>query len=99
MLAMLKKDLPTARTCFEQHLQLVQALLDSDAEINAWKLLARLNSKQQSFAAALENLDQARCVAAREGHMNELRRINCLVGVARAGQDFEGYVEGLVRGM
>ena len=41
-LALLKSDLVTARTCFEQYLQLVQALLDPEAEIKAWKILANL---------------------------------------------------------
>ena len=95
LLALLRSDLTTSRTCFEQHLQLVQALLDSDAEINAWKLLARLNTLEGRHADSLESLDQARRVATREGHMNELRRINCLVGLARAGLEFDGFAERL----
>lgn len=39
-LALYKRDFITARTCFDQNLQLVQALLDSHAEINAWKLVS-----------------------------------------------------------
>ena len=97
MLALLRNDLATSRTCFEQHLQLVQALLDPDAEINAWRLLSRLNTLESRHAEALESLDQARRVAAREGHMNELRRINCLVGLAKAGLEFEAYAESLVQ--
>ena len=95
MLALKRGDPATSRTCFEQHLQLVQALLDSDAEINAWKLLSSLNSSEQRFGDALDSLEQARRVATREGHLNELRRINCLIGVAQAGLSFESHVEGL----
>lgn len=40
LLAMRKKDLQTARTCFEQHLQLTQSLQDASAEINAWKMVS-----------------------------------------------------------
>ena len=40
MLAMVKRDFSTARTCFDQHLQLVQALIDPEAEIEAWKLVS-----------------------------------------------------------
>lgn len=43
LLAMGKQDFNTARTCFDQHLQLIQALMDAEAEINAWKLV-RLSS-------------------------------------------------------
>lgn len=39
LLAMGKLDFSTARTCFDQHLQLIQALMDAEAEINAWKLV------------------------------------------------------------
>jgi len=95
MLALVRSDWTTARTCFEQHLQLVQALLDPDAEINAWKLLAKLDAQEGRHAQSLESLDQARRVATREGHMNELRRINCLVGLSKAGLEFEGFVEEL----
>lgn len=42
MLATLKKDYKTARTCFEQHLQLVQSLHDVEGEINAWKMVTTL---------------------------------------------------------
>jgi tetratricopeptide (TPR) repeat protein len=40
MLALEKHDFSTARTCFDQHLQLVQALIDPEAEIAAWKLVS-----------------------------------------------------------
>mmetsp|Transcript_6500 Transcript_6500/g.14841 ORF Transcript_6500/g.14841 Transcript_6500/m.14841 type:complete len:307 (-) Transcript_6500:341-1261(-) len=40
MLALEKSDFATARTCFDQHLQLVQALIDPEAEIAAWKLVS-----------------------------------------------------------
>jgi hypothetical protein len=33
---MVKSDFSTARTCFEQHLQLVQTLMDAEAETTAW---------------------------------------------------------------
>lgn len=39
LLAMGKSDYNTSRTCFDQHLQLIQALMDAEAEINAWKLV------------------------------------------------------------
>lgn len=96
MLAIARRDFGTSRTCFEQHLQLVQALLDPDAEINAWKLLARLGTMEERHSESLDCLEQARRIATREGHMNELRRINCLLGMAKAGLEFDGFVEGLV---
>lgn len=39
LLALGKADFSTARTCFDQHLQLIQALMDSEAEIQAWKMV------------------------------------------------------------
>jgi hypothetical protein len=39
LIAFGKNDFGTARTCFEQHLQLIQALIDPEAEVNAWKLV------------------------------------------------------------
>ncbi len=89
MLALTKSDLTTARTCFEQHLQLVQALLDPEAEINAWKLLARLCGLEENFADALENLAQASKLAMQSKQLNELRRINCLIGVAQGHLKFD----------
>eukprot|EP00428_Durinskia_dybowskii_P082622 CAMPEP_0170428512 /NCGR_PEP_ID=MMETSP0117_2-20130122/39810_1 /TAXON_ID=400756 /ORGANISM="Durinskia baltica, Strain CSIRO CS-38" /LENGTH=99 /DNA_ID=CAMNT_0010687811 /DNA_START=45 /DNA_END=341 /DNA_ORIENTATION=- len=83
MLAQVKRDFSTARTCFDQHLQLVQALIDPEAEIEAWKLMAGLSTAQENHEEALDSFEQARRIAEREGHHNELRRINCLIGVSK----------------
>ena len=40
LLSLKKGDLTTARSCFEQHLNLTQTLEDAPAEINAWKLVS-----------------------------------------------------------
>jgi len=39
LVALYKKDYATTKTCFDQHLQLIQALIDPEAEIVAWKLV------------------------------------------------------------
>jgi Flp pilus assembly protein TadD len=39
ILAMTKGDTQTAKTCLEQHLQLVQTLQDVEAEVAAWELV------------------------------------------------------------
>jgi hypothetical protein len=88
MLALTKHDLPTARTCFEQHLQLVQALLDPEAEINAWKMLAKLCGQEENYSDALENPGQAAKIATQNKYLNELRRISCLLGVAQGQLGF-----------
>mmetsp|Transcript_3419 Transcript_3419/g.5327 ORF Transcript_3419/g.5327 Transcript_3419/m.5327 type:complete len:365 (+) Transcript_3419:54-1148(+) len=93
MLAMLKHDFSTARTCYDQHLQLVQALIDPEAEIAAWKLLASLSTAQENHEDALDSLEQARAIAEREGHRNELRRINCLIGVCKGTTEFIKFTE------
>jgi len=94
-LALGKRDFATARTCFDQHLQLIQALMDAEAEINAYKLLAELCNAQENYAEALQHLEQARIIAQREGSLNELRRIHCLIGVARGTMDFADYADSL----
>jgi tetratricopeptide (TPR) repeat protein len=43
LLALSKHDFTTSRTCFEQHLQLIQALLDPESEIAAWKLVRNVS--------------------------------------------------------
>jgi len=96
ILAMLKSDTTTARTCFQQHLQLAQTLQDTEAEVNAWKLLAQISTMEESFAQALESLEQARRVATKEGYMNELKRILCLIGFAKGSLEFAGHSERLV---
>ena len=95
-LALLKDDLATARTCYEQYLQLVQALLDPEAEINAWKLLADLSTREENYELALENLEQASRIALKNKQMNELRRINCLMGEARGSLFFDNHSDNIV---
>lgn len=96
ILAMMKSDTSTARTCFQQHLQLAQTLQDTEAEVNAWKLLAQICTIEESFAEALDNLEQARRVATKEGYMNELKRILCLMGFAKGSMEFAAHSEQLV---
>jgi tetratricopeptide (TPR) repeat protein len=87
LLAMFKADYATARTCFEQHLNLVQALQDKEAEVNAWKMLADLSAMEDN-ADVIDNLQQARRVAAKEGYTSELRKVHCLLGRAHGLVDF-----------
>jgi tetratricopeptide (TPR) repeat protein len=96
MLALLKDDCSTAKTCFEQHLQLVQSLADPEAEVNAWVMLAKVCSSQRAFSESLEHLEQARKIAEKHRFRNELRRIHCLMGVSRATIDFGDYTAQLL---
>jgi hypothetical protein len=123
-------------TPLPQHLQLVQALIDPEAEIEAWKLvsmvqllkfftalliwrgvcrfdyalqtgskrdsfhicssvlqLASLSTAQDNHVEALESFEEARRIAEREGHHNELRRINCLIGVSKGTMEFIRFTE------
>jgi tetratricopeptide (TPR) repeat protein len=99
MLALAKQDLTTARTCFEQHLQLVQTLADAEAEVNAWILLAKLSYSEQNFHNASEHLEQARKIAEKERFMNELRRIHCMIGFYRGSGGFSDHVDQLLAGL
>jgi hypothetical protein len=96
MLAVMKNDIPTARTCFEQHLQLVQTLSDAEAEVCAWKALAHVCSVESKHGEALEYLEQARNIAHKNHFTNELRTIHCLIGVARGMLDFNSYSDMII---
>jgi tetratricopeptide (TPR) repeat protein len=96
MLAVIRSDYSTAKTCFDQHLQLVQALADYEAEINAWKLLANLYKLNENHIDALDALGHARAIAEREGFLNDLRRINCLIGVTQGTLDFFNFSSSLL---
>jgi hypothetical protein len=52
-----------------------------------------LATAQENHAEALESLEHARRIAEREGHRNELRRINCLIGVSKGTMDFIAFTE------
>jgi len=95
-LAVLKEDFHTAKTCFDQHLQLVQALQDAEAEIVAWKLLANLASCEERHYDALDSLDEAKKIAEKNDFFNELRRIHCLIGVSKGTIDFANVVDQLL---
>lgn len=96
LIALCKNDYVTVRTCFEQHLQLIQALVDPEAEVNAWKLLAKLHFMEKNYEQSLENLEQARKVATREGYFNELKRIFCLIGTAKGMMSFESHAKSII---
>jgi hypothetical protein len=44
---------------------------------------------QQQYSTALEHLEQAKQIAQREGHWNELRKIHTLIGIARGTMEFQ----------
>ena len=58
--------------------------------------LANLNYKESKLQQAEESVEQARQVALRNGHYNELRVLNCLMGEIRSSLTFKDFVEGLV---
>lgn len=53
--------------------------------------LASLSTAQDNHMEALESYEQARRIAEREGHHNELRRINCLIGVSKGTMEFVNF--------
>lgn len=114
-----RKDYNTAITCFQQHIQLVQALQDVDAEVMAWitvsdghlllhsliktittiqscasmTQLAMINQAQENYHEALTNFDNGRKLAEKEGLLNELRRIHCLIGLNKGEKDFTSHLK------
>ena len=95
LLAMLKGDKTTARTCFEQHVQLIQALQDPEAEVNAWKMLARLAIAEENHGDAVQSLEQARLIASRNKLFSELRRIHCLIGDSQTALQFGDFLSSM----
>ena len=54
------------------------------------------STKEEKYIEALENLEHARKVAAKEGFTNELKRIQCLIGMAKGAMGFAAYADKLV---
>jgi hypothetical protein len=48
---------------------------------------------QENHLDALEDLEEARRIAEKEGYLNELRRIHCLVGVSRGALQFGEFTQ------
>ena len=82
-LAIKKKDYPTAKTCFEQHLQLIQALVDPEAELKAWMMLAKITQQENKHDLTVDNLQQALKIAIKENLRNEIGRINSMIGISK----------------
>jgi hypothetical protein len=68
-------------------------LQDVEGEVNAWKLLATLSTKQENYSSALEFLDHARRISLKNGFYNELRRILCLMGMAKGNLSFPNFAD------
>jgi hypothetical protein len=52
-----------------------------------------LATAQEAHRDALDSLEQARRIAEKEGYRNELRRINCLIGVSKGTLEFIQFTE------
>jgi len=92
-LALIKNDVATAKTCFEQHLQLVQALGDSEAEVKAWKVLSQIKYDEGDVTGSIDCLEQSKKIALKEQYFNELRRVHCHIGLAKGSLEFEEYAQ------
>lgn len=60
--------------------------------------MADLSCELENHAEALESLEQARRIAEKEGFLNQLRRIHCLIGVSKGTLEFESYTYSLQQG-
>lgn len=61
--------------------------------------LAQLNTMEENYPETLESLQQAQKIAEREKLFNELRRINCLIGVAQGTMHFGAYANHVLQEM
>jgi hypothetical protein len=71
-------------------------LQDVEGEVNAWKLLATLCTKQENYSGALEFLDHARKISLKNGFYNELRRILCLMGMTKGNLSFPSFADSIL---
>jgi hypothetical protein len=53
--------------------------------------LSELCTAQENFADALDNLEEARKIADKESFCNDLKRIHCLMGIAKGTLEFGQY--------
>jgi len=97
LMALRSGELATARACLEQHLQLVQSLKDPSAEANAWVLLGQIADAGGDFGAAVECFERAAAIAEAQRELALLKRVNCLVGVARGNESLAAHFAGLKR--
>ena len=58
--------------------------------------LATLSEMEGNGNDQLENLLQGQRICESEGLFNELRRINCLIGITKGSLDFDAYAEDLL---
>ena len=58
--------------------------------------LSKLSMKEEKFIEAIEDLEQAKIVASREGFANELKRIMCLIGIAKGEMEFPRVTEDIL---
>ncbi|RYH19971.1 hypothetical protein EON65_25015 [archaeon] len=58
--------------------------------------MADLSTAEENFADAAHKLEQARKIAEREGLLNELRRIHCLIGVSKGTVEFRNFANSLL---
>jgi len=57
--------------------------------------LAALGSQEEKYGEALENLEQARRVASKEGFTNELKRILCQIGIVKGSMRYGAFCDSL----
>jgi Flp pilus assembly protein TadD len=95
LLAMRRGDLDTAKACMEQHLQLVQSLKDSAAETNAWRVLGDLLKAMEDHAGAVDAYSNSARIAEMQSELGSLKRINCLIGVARGNAGLADHMAAL----
>lgn len=83
LLALKEREWTVAKSCLEQHLQLVQSLDDHHAEITAWTHLSRAFVGEGDLDQAQMCLEEGKSVARRRGASGMLKRLSCLLGMIR----------------
>jgi tetratricopeptide (TPR) repeat protein len=95
LLAMRRDNLDTAKACMEQHLQLVQSLKDNAAETNAWRVLGDLLEAMGDHAGAVDAYGNSARIAEMNSELGSLKRVNCLIGVAKGNASLAEHMAAL----
>ncbi|OQR96152.1 hypothetical protein ACHHYP_16952 [Achlya hypogyna] len=95
LLASRQGDLPTARACMDQHLQLIQTVQDRSAEVNAWMQLGFLSNREHEHEKAARYFEQAYQLAKDLREIGVMKQASCYLGIARGCLHMKAHFAGL----
>ena len=97
MVASQQGDLATAKACLDQHLSLVRAMKDKNAESHACQQLGTLANAAGDFAGAAKYFEQARRVAQQAGSKGLSKTAAIKLGVAQGNLHYQQFMSDKAR--